>query len=187
MSALSAKAGNKLVRLSWENPSAADFDHVEITRSGTAPGSSGKLVYHGSGTTFPDRSVLNGIEYRYVVVSFDGTGNASRGLAIAATPKRPLLLSPLDGAKLKKAPTLDWVDTATARYYNVQLFHGPEKILSIWPLKSTLVLKGAWTWGGKRRRLTDGTYRWFVWPGVGPRNDAKYGPLLGSSTFKMVG
>jgi hypothetical protein len=28
-------------------------------------------------------------------------------------------------------------------------------------------------------------YRWYVWPGVGPRSANRYGPVLGGSTFTV--
>jgi hypothetical protein len=130
--------------------------------------------------------VRNGVEYRYLVVSLDKAGNASGGVAVAAMPKRALLVSPADGAKLKKAPKLTWIGTATAHYYNVQIFRGQTKILSAWPTATSLALKKAWTFSRHRYRLTRGTYRWYVWPGLGTRADARYGPLLGASSFQIV-
>src|SRR5207244_2916840 len=150
---LKAKGGNRVVRLTWANPSDADFDRVEITRSGTEPGAAGVLAYRGAGTSFADRSVRNDVAYRYLVVSFDHTGNASRGVAVAATPMRALLVSPPDGAKLKKPPFLDWESSNSARYYNVRVFAGNEKVLSAWQKGNALELKQKWTYKGKRRSL----------------------------------
>ena len=184
---LKAKGGNRIVRLTWANPSDADFDRVEIVRSGTEPGAPGVRVYRGAGKSFADRSVQNDVAYRYLAVAFDHTGNASRGVAVAATPLRALLVSPPDGAKLKKPPRLDWQSSSSARYYNVQLFVGNEKVLSAWPNASAFALTRTWKYKGKRRRLSAGLYRWYVWPGLGPRKDARYGTLMGTSTFRIVG
>jgi hypothetical protein len=183
---LKAKVGNRLVRLSWENPKADDFDHVEITRSGADPGAPATLVYRGSGTSYADRSVSNGVEYRYLVVSVDHAGNASDGVVAAVTPARPLLVSPPDGARMTRPPKLTWVATASARYYNVQLFLGATKVLSVWPSTASFLLKKKWTYGGKQYRLTPATYRWYVWPGFGNRKDARYGPLIGTSSFQII-
>ena len=183
---LKVKVGNGLIRMTWKKPQASDFDYVEITRSGTEPGAPGTNVYKGSGTSYVDRSVRNGIEYRYLVLSLDKAGNASGGVAVAAMPKRALLVSPAEGAKLRKAPKLTWIATATAHYYNVQVFRGQTKILSAWPTGTTLALKKAWTYSRHKYRLTRGTYRWYVWPGIGLRADAHFGPLLGSSSFQVV-
>ena len=183
---LKVTVGNKLVRLTWKLPKAKDFDHVEILRSGVAPGSRQTTVYTGKAKTFADRGVQNKVEYRYVVTSFDHAGNSSSGVAVTATPKRLLLLSPPDGAKLTSPPKLVWVASAGASYYNVQLFRGTAKLLSVWPTKPSLLLSKGWKYRGKRYRLTQGTYRWYVWPGVGPKADSKYGPLLGTSSFAIV-
>ena len=67
-----------------------------------------------------------------------------------------------------------------ARYYNVQLFRGKTKILSAWPIKPTLTLQTHWTYAKAKYRLAPGVYHWYVWPGFGPRPDAKYGAMLGT-------
>ena len=186
VSGLKVKAGSGVIRLSWKKPKASDFDHVEITRSATTSGAPGTLVYRGNALLYVDRSVQNGTEYRYVVLSVDRAGNASDGLVAAATPKRLLLLAPPDGAKVKKAPRLTWVASASARFYNVQVFRGRTKILSAWPTATTLALHRTWKFNRRSYRLTRGTYRWYVWPGLGVRADARYGPLLGTSSFRVV-
>jgi hypothetical protein len=183
---LKVKVGNRLVRLMWTLPSAKDFDHLEIKRSSTAPGAPQTLVYTGKAKTFADRKVTNGVEYRYVVTSFDKAGNNSPGVAITATPKRLLLVSPADGARLTDPPKLVWLASAGASYYNVQLFRGTTKMLSTWPRTTSLLLTKGWKYHGRRYRLTKGTYRWYVWPGIGAKADAKYGTLLGTSSFSIT-
>jgi hypothetical protein len=34
--------------------------------------------------------------------------------------------------------------------------------------------------------MTKGVYTWYVWPGYGAREAAKYGPLMGSATFQVT-
>jgi hypothetical protein len=184
---LKAKVGNRLVRLTWKQPKAKDFDHVEIKRSSTAPGAPQAIVYTGKAKTFADRKVKNNVEYRYVLTAFDKTGNNSPGVAITATPKRLLLVSPADGAKMRKPPKLVWLASSGARYYNVQLFRGTVKMLSVWPKKTSFSLPRGWKFKGRHFRLTQGTYRWYVWPGIGAKAAAKYGPLLGTSSFQITG
>jgi HYR domain len=186
VAALKAKVGNRFVRLTWKKPKASDFDHVEITRSPAELDSAARTVYRGAATSFRDRGLANGSAYRYVVVSVDHTGNASAGVAITATPKRLLLISPADGAKVKAPPKLAWVASAGADYYNVQLYRGRTKILSVWPATTSYQLKKAWKFEGRRYRLSAGLYRWYVWPGIGAKSAARYGPLLGTSTFQIV-
>jgi len=187
VSGVKVTVGSRLVRLVWSLPTATDFDHVEVARSTTAPGAPQTIVYTGKAKTYTDRKVQNGVEYRYVLTAFDQTGNNSTGVAVTATPKRALLVSPPDTAKVKAPPTLVWVATSAARYYNVQLFRGTDKILSAWPVKNSLALRKAWKYRGRSYRLTPAVYRWYVWPGMGAKAQGKYGSLLGASTFQIVG
>jgi hypothetical protein len=183
---VSIKIGNRLLQLSWKPPLAPDFDHVRITRSSTVPGAPEATVYTGAGTDFIDRRVLNGTDYRYVIVAFDHAGNRSAGIAAIAAPKATLLVRPANGAKVTAPPTLLWVPTAGATYYNVQLFRGNQKIYSAWPVADRLKLAPKWKYAGRRFQLTPGLYRWYVFPGLGARRATKYGPVLGTSTFAIV-
>ena len=79
-----------------------------------------------------------------------------------------------------------WLPTPEATYYNVQLFRGSQKVLSIWPTASKLKVPAKWVYARRRFSLTPGTYRWFVFPGFGAKQAAKYGPALGKSTFVVV-
>jgi hypothetical protein len=69
-----------------------------------------------------------------------------------------------------------------ASYYNVQLFRG-QKLLSTWPVHSSLQLNRAWSFGGIDQRLAPGHYSWYVWPGYGAIGTAHYGSLVGHTTF----
>jgi hypothetical protein len=180
---LKADAGDALVRLSWQIPDGVD--HVVITHQLSVGGDT-QTVYNGSAESFTDRGLVNGLEYRYVVVSVDKSGNSSVGVAVVALPKATLLRSPKDGARLKKPPKLVWVRNSEAAYYNVQLFRGSAKILSTWPAKPALTLKPTWKYKGRTYKLTPGVYRWYVWPGFGARAAVDYGEMLGFSTFQIV-
>jgi HYR domain len=175
------KIGNRLVRIRWKNPQAKDFSYVLVTRSLPAPGSEPTTVYRGKGVQLVDRKVTNGISYRYVLVAFDETGNASGGVAAAATPHRQLLTAPPDGAKVKKPPKLVWIGKAS--FFNVQLFRGSTKVLSAWPTKTTYLLKKKWKYDRRSYRMSAGLYHWFVWPAFGTRSKPEYGGLLGTSSF----
>jgi hypothetical protein len=181
VSGVNVKTGNRLVRIRWKNPTAKDFAYVQITRSLTSPGAEPTTVYKGKGVQLVDRNVTNDVSYRYLIVAYDQTGNASGGVAAAATPKRVLLTAPPDGAKVKKPPKLVWIGSAS--FYNVQLFRGKTKVLSVWPTQSTYLLKKTWTFEKRRYRMTAGAYRWYVWPAHGTRSNPEYGALLGTSAF----
>jgi hypothetical protein len=186
VTALTAKAGPAKVTLSWSKPAGDDFDHVVITRSEALAGATPTQIYEGSGTSLIDRGVRNGVQYRYVVASVDRSGNTSAGVAVVAVPRRLLLVAPLDGARLAKPPLLRWLAIKGADYYNVQLFRGTTKILTIWPLKHQYALRRTWKFGGRKITLTPGTYHWYVWPGFGARAAVRYGNMLGSSSFAIT-
>jgi hypothetical protein len=95
------------------------------------------------------------------------------------------LYSPAAGEVVSRAPLLAWKGVPRATYYNVQLFRGGHKILSVWPSRARLQLHDQWTHRGHRMLLTPGRYVWFVWPGFGDLAQAKYGRLIGRSTFRV--
>jgi hypothetical protein len=179
----SAKSSSRRVELAWAKPPDRDFTRVTITRSRTDRPGVVTVVYDGDATRFTDTNVENGVEYRYVIVSVDGAGNRSAGIAITVRPRRQLLFFPANGARVKRAPVLVWAVVPSVGYYNVQVYRNGQKVLSAWPTDHRLFLRETWTYGGRSYTLGPGTYRWYVWPGIGQRSAAKYGPLLGSSTF----
>ena len=187
VSELRLTTGDRIVALRWRRPAAPDFDHVEVVRTDPKPGGVEKVVFRGARERFTDRGLRNGRPYRYLVVSYDQVGNRSAGVAIIGTPKARLLLAPADGAILRSPSAVDfsWRPYRDARYYNVQLYRDGRKILSAWPVSPHLVLRDGWTFAGRRQRLAPGSYRWFVWPGLGAQRDRRYGPVLGSGTFTV--
>jgi HYR domain len=183
---VSVVSGDGSVALSWRRPTDPDFDHAEVFRADVAPGSAETSVYSGAKQQFVDRGVANGVQYRYVLVAVDTTGNRSGGVMVLAGPKASLLVSPKEAARLTKPPMLRWKRVAGARYYNVQLWRGGVKLLSSWPITNQLQLKRRWTHQGRRFTLTPGTYRWYVWPGLGARAHVRYGAILGRQTFTLT-
>jgi hypothetical protein len=153
-------------------------------------------VYSGNARTFLDGQLRAGVKYRYTVTAFDQAGNgAARGLRAQAlrTVSRPSraasaagLRGPAPGARLKAPPVLRWSPVAKATYYNVQLFRDGRKILTLWPTKPTLRVPSSWRFETRTYRLTPGVYRWYVWPGFGPRSASRYGKLLGTRSFVVV-
>jgi hypothetical protein len=168
----------------WRAPSDPDFQRVELTRS--SAGDRARVVYVGNREEFVDRGVRNGVRYVYELRSFDRTGNASAGVRFAATPKALLLFSPQPNARVFLPPVFRWVAMRGTRFYNVQLYRGSRKVLSIWPRSNRLKLSARWIYRGRRERLAPGTYHWFVWPGRGLRARPSYGPLIGQSSFVVL-
>jgi hypothetical protein len=176
-----AAPGNGIVTLHWTI--SADSS-VTVKRTAGKKGAPTTTVYHGTGESFTDKRLTNGLRYHYSLSAVDQAGNT----AAASTTAVPLALStPAKGTKLRNPPKLTWAKVVGASYYNVQLFNAGKKILSVWPLSTSLKLPRTWTFAGKRHRLVPGTYRWYVWPGYGPRQASKYGKLLGGSAFVIGG
>jgi hypothetical protein len=174
-------------RIQWK----AGGRKVMVTRSSSSTRSLSaigdeRVVYTGTASSYTDRGLTNGVEYRYVVAAVDAAGNHSAGVAAVIVPMRNLLKSPKDGAKLRKAPKLVWALDSEAQYYNAQLLVNGKKVLSVWPVRPIYVLKKSWKFEGRKYTLKPGVYTWYVWPGYGARSAVDYGALMGSRTFRIV-
>ena len=86
---------------------------------------------------------------------------------------------------MSNPPLLTWKRVKGARYYYLQVWRGKVKVLSTWPRDSKLQLKLGWTHNGRRFRLLPGLYRWYVWPGISRPASHRYGPMVGSSSFRV--
>jgi hypothetical protein len=175
-------AGDHTVTLSWVNP-AQDVALVEIRMSTAGGPQAGRVVYRGLRSPQVIKKLRNDVEHRFVLTSVDAAGNRSEGIVALATPKALLLAAPKPGARVTTAPLLRWAPVGGASYFNVQLYKGKVKVLSVWPTKARFKMKLRWVYEKKKRSLTPGKYTWYVWPGLGSRAEARYGPLLGRSTF----
>jgi hypothetical protein len=170
--------------LSWTRPSDSDFDHIEVFASTSVKSLPRTPVYKGRADRYTNKRFKNGLYYKYVVVSYDHAGNASRGTG-AVVPPSILLRSPREAHRVHGPPLLVWARVAKATYYNVQLYYGSQKVLSAWPSTAKRKLSRRWLYGGRHFQLLKGLYRWYVWPGFGPRSKVRYGQLLGQSTFRV--
>ena len=82
VTAESTKSG---ITVSWENPTALDFDYVRVMRNDDrfyGSPSIGELVYEGKGTYFTDSNVKTNNKYFYSLYSRDRAGNYSSGSLI---------------------------------------------------------------------------------------------------------
>ena len=186
VAALRARPLDGAVQLEWRG--AANASRYVVTRSDRAGATS--VAYDGRATTFVDRGLANGEEYRYVVVTYDAAGLRSVGVAVVAVPAPQVLSTPRHGAAVSRPPLLTWRRVPGATYYNAQLLRiaadgSSTKVLSVWPVKNRFQLRRTWRYAGKTQRLAAGTYEWFVWAGLGSRAAEKYSPLLGWSRFAV--
>jgi hypothetical protein len=170
--------------LSWKAPASLGASSIALYRSGSAKALASIEIYRGSGTAYVDTSFKNGFYHRYRTVAVDAAGNASapREVVVGADA---LLSSPKADARLKAPVRLRWRPAAGATYYNAQLFHRGQKVLSAWPRTARMTVSKAWRFKGKDRRLAPGGYTWYVWPGFGPLVQGHYGQLLGQSSFAV--
>jgi hypothetical protein len=180
LSDVTVAIGNDTATLRWS--ASADASSVAVERTPGRNGSPHTTLYKGTARSFTDSKVKNGARYRYELAAVDQAGNVASA-TVTAVPRA--LTSPMPGKTLTHAPLLRWTPVRGAAYYNVQLFRGGHKVLSAWPVGTTLKLTRTWKFEGRSHKLGKGTYRWYVWPGVGKRKNAKYGKLLGGSSFSM--
>ena len=180
------QSGDGFVALSWRPPRNRDVAGTQIVRF---PGAA--VVFRGRGASATDSALRVGARYRYVVTSYDWADNHSHGVVVVASASVTKLIQPQDGASLTTPPLLAWQPVTPSDYYNVQLWAelpgGSVKVLSIWPKANHLQLARSWVYQGTAHQLTRGRYRWYVWPGVGSIVLARYGELIGSNTFTVVG
>ena len=145
-----------------------------------------RVVFQGRAGAFIDRYLRNGVRYRYAIVAFDQAGNRSRAVVVTAKPRAVLLGRPLPGQRVTAPPLLLWAPVGTASYFNVQLWRGKQKLLSAWPRRARYQVARTWRYDGRVHRLAPGRYTWYVWPGLGPRGAARYGPMLGKRNFIVL-
>lgn len=86
---LTAVPGTAQITFSWTNPADPDFAGVKIVRrTDTFPTSCIDLlataVYAGTGTSYVDSGLTNGVTYYYLVCSYDGVPNYSVGVQKSA-------------------------------------------------------------------------------------------------------
>jgi hypothetical protein len=175
--------GNGDAALEWS--ASSDVARTEVRRSPGVAGATSSVVFSGAGNSLFDTGVTNGTRYRYTVTVFDQADNIATTTR-SVNPQVWIGLRPAHGARLKHLPMLRWPKVNGATYYNVQLYRGKRKVFSTWPKGTQLRLRRHVRFNGQRVALGSGRYRWYVWPGLGKRNEHRYGDLAGQSTFVIV-
>ena len=131
-----AVPGNRTIGVSWAPPSdAASFVVTRAPAGGPAV-----TIYRGSDHDYVDQGLRNGRKYTYAITSLDAAGNQSAPVAISAVPDGSTLRPFLD-TEVSQPPTLSWAKARKAHYYNLQLYRGRTKVLSVWPTSSRVQIK----------------------------------------------
>jgi hypothetical protein len=165
--------------ITWVNPKDADFDHVDVvinTKRIPRSAADGRRVYRGRSNKVSFLGTA-GTRTHVAIFAFDHTGNVSPRANIDVR-FAPALLQPLAGTVLNGSPKLSWKGVKGASYYNVQVFQqvGRKRVAIAWPHATSYRIPASKLKKGK-------TYVWYVWPGYGKLKAAKYGKLIGKSTF----
>ena len=140
------------------------------------------IVYRGNGASFTDKTVRDGVRYRYEIRASDVAGNMVEK-AVTATVDSPALYRPAAGAAVRAPLVLAWEAVKGATFYNIQLYRNKVKVLTFWPKSPTFRIGKTWRYAGKLQRLAPGKYDWYVWGARGTRAKPQYGKLLGSNSF----
>jgi hypothetical protein len=168
--------------ISWDS---ADAVRALVTRTAPRRSRASAVVYSGSGNHFRDSGIRNGKTYTYRVTVFDAADN-STSRTVHAKPQISLGLRPRRNARFKRPPRLRWPAIRHADYYNVQLYRGNQKLLTVWPEHAHLKLRRVLHFHGAHIKLRRGHYRWYVWPGFGSRAAQRYGSFIGQSSFVLT-
>lgn len=172
---LHATIAGTTATLTWTaSPDTAGVTVVRTPRAtGTAPAAPTAartvLATPGPGGHLTDPALDPTRPYVWSVTARDAAGNATTA-SVAATAGLPVLR---------------WRRVTGARYYNLQLFRGRHKLLSAWPTRARYALTAHWRYAGRMRRMSAGRYRWYVWPGYGPRAERRYGRLAAHGRLRI--
>ncbi len=128
--AISASDGS--IELSWENSRDPDFDGVVIVKKqGSAPSSysDGTRIYRGIDTSFVDTDTENGVDYFYLIASFDTSGNYSTGKVSNATsvdtvPPLPVSSATVTAIASGNALQITWILPRDPDIMGVKILRG---------------------------------------------------------------
>jgi hypothetical protein len=169
---LAATVSHRTATVRWAP--GADAQQVTVTRHPGDGGADLRTVASavpGTTSQIIDGPLTPGVAYTWTATVRDAAGNQTSATTTAT---------------VEATRKLTWRARSGAKYYNFQLFRNGRKILSVWPDRAHYTLQRTWRFNGRTRKLTAGTYRWYVWPGYGARARHRYGRLLahGELTFR---
>jgi hypothetical protein len=184
LSGATVRSGYSFVSLRWTR--GLDWKPTDqlVIRRRIAGGTTSIFRYRGTGTSYTDTNVKNGVTYAYDLVPVDAAGNRPATLRKQARPTG--FLSPRNGAVVSGPPVASWVDLPTSTYSNIQVWNASVtiKMLSVWPTGTRFALRSRWTYKGHVYSLRHGRkYRIYGWPGFGQKSEARYGKPYGWVVF----
>ena len=167
------------ITLSWTRP--ADVVRSVVIR---APGLKGKqpsVVYDGKANTHVDRKITPGARYRYEVRLYDQAGN----LAATTVGLKPGagIFSPVEGEVVKRPPVVNWAKVPKARFYNVQLWRGDVKLLTIVAAVTEAGASPVLDVWREEATVAPRALPAPIWPAFGTVKAPRYGKAVGQVTF----
>lgn len=114
-----------------------------------------------------------------------GDASAARGAESGQPPARatPTEAQTAIGQLRAPARVFAWAPVAGARSYRVSFYRGTRLVYSHVTTSPRLVLRARWTFGGRKHRMRRGTYRWYVWPVLGP--ERRLGKAVVQATYRV--
>jgi hypothetical protein len=176
--------GYGFVSLRWTRGADWQPEDALVIRRRVAGSADSIRRYRGTGTSFKDARVKNGVSYVYELFAVDRAGNRSSTLSRRARPSG--FRAPRNGSMVSTPPEIKWVDVANSTYSNIQVWNArvTVKMLSVWPNGTRYALRSRWTFAGHVYRLRHGRkYRVYGWPGFGPKSASRYGKSYGWVSF----
>jgi hypothetical protein len=176
--------GYGFVSLRWTRGADWQPEDALVIRRRVAGSADSVRRYRGTGTSFKDGRVKNGVSYVYELFAVDRAGNRSSTLSRRARPSG--FRAPRNGSAVSNPPEIRWVDVANSTYSNIQVWNArvTVKMLSVWPKGTRYALRSRWTFAGHVYRLRPGhKYKIYGWPGFGPKSASRYGKSYGWVSF----
>ena len=148
-----AEVEKGVAKIVWKR--SPDAVLVELERTPGINGRKKTIVYRGNGVSFTDKTVRDGVRYRYEIRASDVAGNMVEK-AVTANVDLPALYRPAAGAAVHAPLVLSWEAVKGATFYNVQLYRNKVKVLTFWPKTPTFRIGKTWRYAGKLQRLAPG-------------------------------
>ncbi len=138
-------AGDKSVTLSWTNPSASDFEGIQITFTPEVSYIPQPLVVRGEPNKTSDTTISglqNDTTYTFKLTAFDKVGNKSETVFVKASPcdkTPPAEVTNLTTTAHSESITLNWTNPSDIDFYAIEISSNPAG----WGLDEPLTIQGS--------------------------------------------